>query len=135
MKSARIGRCRTRSTGGCSASFTVHAGADEIAHALSEAGAKVIGPAPTLSQALVMAEAQRIDAAVLDINLGGVLSWPVIDMLLARSVEVMLVSGYDSASVPARYAHLCRWAKPVQIRHLVRSLAREFACAGDPAAA
>lgn len=100
--------------------------ADELARALAHEGAEVLGPAPTLAQAMAAA-ADPIHAAVLDINLGGSLAWPVVDLLLARSVAVTLVSGYDAASVPARYAHLPRWAKPVAMRELARALARQFA--------
>ncbi len=83
----------------------------------------MLGPAPTLTQAIAAAQTEPLHTAVLDINLGGSLAWPVMDLLLARSVAVTLVSGYDAASVPARYAHLPRWAKPVGMRELARQFA------------
>lgn len=104
--------------------------ADELARVLAQEGAEVLGPAPTLAQALVAAQAEPIDAAVLDINLGGSLAWPVVDLLLARSVAVTLVTGYDGHSVPARYAHLPRWAKPVALHELARALTPQLAARG-----
>ena len=51
-------------------------------------------------------------------------------MLLARSVAVTLITGYDNASVPTRYAHLPRWAKPVAVREVTRALVGGIAGAG-----
>ncbi len=104
--------------------------ADELARALAGEGAEVVGPAPSVGQGIAVAQGQSIHAAVLDINLGGTLAWPLVDMLLARSVAVTLVTGYDGSSVPARYSHLPRWAKPVAMRDLTQALASEIATVG-----
>ena len=49
--------------------------ADEIARALDEMDATVIGPVPDVEGALAaLAGAPRVDAAVLDVNLGGAMA-------------------------------------------------------------
>ena len=99
--------------------------ADEVAHALEGEGAVVIGPAPTVAQLLALLEAEeRIDGAVLDVNLNGEMVWPAVPALLARGVPVLLATGYDAAVVPADYAHLPRCAKPVAMADLTRALTR-----------
>lgn len=100
--------------------------ADELARVLAGEGAEILGPAPTVDQAMAVASDQPIHAAVMDINLGGTLAWPLVDLLLARSVPVTLVTGYDGTSVPAQYGDLPRWAKPVALRELAEALARQF---------
>jgi PAS domain S-box-containing protein len=70
----------------------------EVAATLAEAGCEVVGPAASLDEALELAEAQagQLDAAVLDANLHGQSSRPVADILTARGVPVIYVTGYSS---------------------------------------
>ncbi len=57
---------------------------------LAQAGAAVVGPVPTVADALAAVEGGGIDAAVLDINLRGDLVYPVADALLARGRALRL---------------------------------------------
>lgn len=101
--------------------------ADAIAEVLAEAGAEVLGPAPTVAQALRLATAPgRLDAALLDVNLRREAIWPVVDALRARGVPVVLATGYRSDAIPQAYARLPRCEKPATGRELVRSLAHEL---------
>ncbi len=70
----------------------------ESADALAALGCQVVGPAGTLEQALRLAgaEAWRLDAAVLDVNLGGRASFPVADLLAGHGVPVIHVTGYGA---------------------------------------
>jgi DNA-binding response OmpR family regulator len=55
--------------------------------ALESAGSIVLGPAPSVDKAIKIIDSEpHIDAAVLDVNLGGVLAYPVADMLIARKI-------------------------------------------------
>ena len=67
----------------------------ELEESLRGLGCEVLGPVSTLEEALHLAAAPgRIDAAVLDINLGGRPSFPVADHLTRRGVPVVFTTGY-----------------------------------------
>ena len=65
---------------------------------LRDAGAEVLGPAPTVDHALQLIEAAAADgglgAAVLDINLDGQHVGPVADRLAALGVPFVFATGY-----------------------------------------
>src|SRR5690348_16116387 len=69
-----------------------------VEDALLDEGAQIVGPAATVSDALrLIDEAKvdgRIDAAVLDLNLGGETALPVADRLAALGVPFLIASGY-----------------------------------------
>ncbi len=90
---------------------------------LVDAGAQVVGPAPSCSQALALVNEAAIDAAVVDVNLGGEMAFPVIDALLARGVPVVLTTGYDASLLAARYPDVPRCEKPVEAPRLLSLLA------------
>ena len=60
-------------------------------------GCRVIGPAARLDQAIALAGHEPIDAAILDVNLGEDRSYPVADLLRARSIPFVFATGYASA--------------------------------------
>lgn len=96
--------------------------ADDIARTLERAGAEVVGPAPTLADALAHLDRGRIAAAVLDLNLRGEMAWPIVDTLAARGVPFVLATGYDQAAVPVAYRGIPLWEKPFNPENLVRAL-------------
>ena len=53
-----------------------------------------------------------IDIAIVDLNLDGEMSTPVIDQLLERNVYTILCTGYDANSIEARFLGLPRSQKP-----------------------
>ena len=87
---------------------------DEMAREFSSQGAEIIGPVARVQDALeLIAETDRIDAAVLDINLRGEMAFPVADALIARGVPFVFATGYDDATIPQPYAKIKRCEKPV----------------------
>ena len=105
--------------------------AQEIAGVLADAGAEVLGPAPRLAAATrLVALEDRIDGALLDVNLGNEAIWPVVDTLLARGVPLVLATGYDANAIPAAYASLPRCEKPASGQNLAANLARVLTSAG-----
>jgi len=70
----------------------------ETASALADLGCVVVGPAATLEEGLRLAgaERERLDAAVLDVNLAGRASFPVADLLAGAGVPVIHVTGYGT---------------------------------------
>ena len=102
--------------------------AEELYLGLQEAGARVLGPVPSVADAMgVLALHPRPDAAVLDVNLGGEFSWPIVDALLARRVPVLLASGYDDSVFPPQYRNLPLCEKPFSIATLSTRLIRHMA--------
>src|SRR3982751_5102860 len=97
--------------------------ATDLARALEDRGAHVIGPAGSIEDALtVLGAHQQIDGAVLDINLRGERVYPVAEALRARGVPFVFVTGYDSWVIPDAYASVPRLEKPVSARALARLL-------------
>ena len=91
--------------------------ADELDRAVEAAGAVVIGPVPSVEAALdLLVGEEAPDAAVLDVNLGGALAYPVADALLERGVPFVFTTGYDQSSLPERFAAMPRLQKPAETR-------------------
>lgn len=100
--------------------------ADTMERGLRKAGATVLGPVPSVAQALALLAAEPdIDAAVLDINLDGERVFPVADALAARGVPFLFTTGYDASDLPAAYAGVTRCGKPVDVAAVVRALAAD----------
>ena len=97
--------------------------ADDLAQAVAQLGAEVIGPVPTRKEALaLLAAAGKVDLAVLDISLEDEAVFPVADVLAEQGVPFLFATGYDHASIPARYQHVPRWEKPFDPQSLAQVL-------------
>ena len=97
--------------------------ADDLAQAIAQLGAEVLGPVPTRDEALdLLATAGPIDLAVLDINLEDKAVYPVADLLIAQGVPFLFATGYGEAAVPTRYQHVPRWEKPFSPETLAHAL-------------
>ena len=97
--------------------------ADELGQLLNLHRAVLIGPVPTLEIALAVVQMEeRIDGAVIDINLRGQSAFPVADALAARGVPFVFATGYSASAVPDRYEHIRIWEKPYRLEDLVRAL-------------
>lgn len=108
--------------------------ADETAVALRGAGCEVVGPMPTLEMALKAAVSEPLDAAVLDINLGGELIWPVALALEARGIPIVFATGYARTfPAPARFADAPWIEKPLLPQRLVAAVASLVGAGGDGA--
>jgi CheY-like chemotaxis protein len=76
--------------------FIIAAMAEDMLTAL---GATVIGPANTIAMAVRLAQTDRIDAAVLDVNMDGERIDPVAEVLGARNVPVVFATGYGARAL------------------------------------
>ncbi|MCQ8186005.1 response regulator [Parvularcula maris] len=95
-----------------------------VAMALEEgfekAGAEVVGPAATLAEATEYAEAEKIDAAVLDIDLAGLDVFPAADILRRRGVPFVFQTGHGQRrELAADYPEVKVCKKPVSPKALV----------------
>ena len=91
---------------------------------LADLGCAVIGPASSVNQALAMIDAEAVDAAVLDLNLNGQMSYPVADALAAHSVPFIISTGYDKDTLPDDYRACPVLQKPFQRSELSDALAK-----------
>lgn len=98
--------------------------ASELASTLFELGARVLGPVPTVEQALdvIREQGNELDAAVLDINLGSHTAYPVADVLREQGVPFVFATGYDGWSIPEAYSDVPRYCKPVDPAEVIRRL-------------
>ncbi|MHB2207564.1 response regulator [Methylobacterium sp. CM6257] len=103
--------------------------ADETSRALKAAGATVLGPVPSVEGAFDILEKNTPDAAVLDVNLAGEMSFPIADALAASNVPFVFVTGYDQGAIPTSYAAVLWLAKPVQMSDTLREIGRLFGAA------
>jgi CheY-like chemotaxis protein len=91
--------------------------------ALENAGSVVVGPVPSVEKAIKTIELDpHIDAAVVDVNLGGVLAYPVADMLIARKIPFVFTSGYEDNVLRNRYAQVKNCPKPYLFRAMEEAL-------------
>jgi two-component SAPR family response regulator len=89
-----------------------------LREALDELGFSVIGPFNRISEAMIALRNNRIDAAVLDVNLGGDLIYPLADVLVADRVPFVFITGYGAEEIEPRYAHVPVLQKPIEAEAL-----------------
>jgi CheY-like chemotaxis protein len=65
---------------------------------LADLGHEVVGPATRLEDGLALASTADFDMAVLDVNLNGVHSRPIADVLVRRGVPFVLATGYGAGA-------------------------------------
>src|SRR3954452_13708464 len=60
-------------------------------------GSEVVGPAARMDEAIRLARHAELDAAILDINVGGTVVFPVADVLRERGIPFIFATGYGAA--------------------------------------
>jgi PAS domain S-box-containing protein len=81
---------------------------------LSDLGYSVVGPFSRMSEAILALRSARVDAAVLDINLGGEVVYPLADVLAADQVPFIFVTGYGAEEIERRFAGVPVLQKPIE---------------------
>ncbi len=87
---------------------------------LVELGFCVVGPLDRPAEALACASDDALDAAILDVNLGGDLVYPVAELLARRDVPFVFVTGYDVENIDPRFADVPVLQKPIEREVLQR---------------
>lgn len=90
---------------------------------LEELGAVGVGPAATVEEGLALLDGGPVDAAMLDVNLGGTRSDALADVLRARGIPFLIASGYGDAVGGAEPV----LGKPYDLPRLQAALERLFA--------
>src|SRR5262245_39392190 len=86
--------------------------AEALQLSLEDAGYLALAPVASVRTALKSLKENSIDAALLDVNLGGELVFPVADALAARGVPFAFVSACRRADIPPEHRHRPLVAKP-----------------------
>lgn len=94
----------------------------ELELVLGDLGYDVVGRAGTLESGVLIAREAACDVAVVDIDLCGRESGPIADVLNAREVPFIFVTGYTNSSLPDRHAHRPLVAKPFSIEQVSAAL-------------
>ena len=81
---------------------------------MTDFGFSVVGPFGRVSEAIAAFKKGGIDAAILDINLGGELVYPLAEKLIEAKVPFIFVTGYGPESIDSRFAGVPVLQKPVE---------------------
>ncbi|HLY06763.1 MAG TPA: response regulator [Rhizomicrobium sp.] len=92
---------------------------------LDQLDCRVVGPCNTPFEALAFLKENAVDAAILDINLGGETVYPVADALSRLGIPFAFVTGYGGESVDNRFSQVKRLEKPIGFENL-RATVREL---------
>ena len=82
--------------------------------ALRDLDLDVVGPFGTVHEALAAIERERIDAGILDINLGGEMAYPIARLLQARNVPFVFMTGYGAETIAAPFPGVQIFQKPLE---------------------
>lgn len=93
---------------------------------LADAGCVVVGPFARVAEAVIAAQTETVDGALLDVNVAGEKVFPVAYALAKRGVPFLLVTGYGDAALPAEHPEWEAHAKPFKAEHLANCLARKM---------
>lgn len=96
---------------------------------LRELGASDVKHASSVAKALTLLEETLPYIAVLDINLGHELAYPVADNLRARSIPFIFASGYGKSGVVSEWSSYTVVQKPFDTQMLGEALYSELGVA------
>lgn len=89
--------------------------ADDVRRVLEEAGAIVIGPAPSVEAGMHLIDGFPIDGAVLDIRLDGEAVFPIAERLQELGIPFVFASAFIQGQIPERYAGYYLSEKPTDV--------------------
>ncbi len=104
----------------------------DLGSALRGAGCEVVGPVSRLDRALRHVDEGGLDAAVLDINLGGETVFALADVLALRDVPFVFLTGCDRGALPERLRDRPLSGKPYSSRSLLALLEQAVALRRQP---
>jgi len=93
----------------------------------TELGHEVVGPVARLDKALEIAQQQKLDVALLDVNLNGKEIYPVAEALAPREIPFVFITGYGKNVVRAPYRDRPTLQKPLRrddLRELFAAICR-----------
>jgi DNA-binding response OmpR family regulator len=100
--------------------------AEDYVSVLRDAGHAIVGPCRSVKAAIAAMRRERIDAALLDMDLGGEKSFPVADRLKEIDVPFTFLSGHDTLELPLSPRDQIVLSKPVQRATLLAAVTRMY---------
>lgn len=97
-------------------------------------GYRTTEPIGRLADAILAANNERFDAAILDMNLNGEIVYPLADLLTQQRVPFVFVTGYAARGVDPRFGAIPVLQKPVMEAELARTLRTVLAAGAKPLA-
>ncbi len=94
-----------------------------IEDVLSDLGCTTVGPFGSVAQAMSAVDSESLDLAVLDVNLGGEMVYPVAESLERRRIPFLFVSGYGEDALLDGHPGWKVCAKPFHGKDLARMAA------------
>jgi CheY-like chemotaxis protein len=95
----------------------------QLKTALEGEGVTVLGPVASEADARAAIErAEKVDGVVLDLNLGGRITYGLADYLLAKDIPFLFATGYDESAIAMRYRHVPYTQKPVSAAFVASAL-------------
>jgi CheY-like chemotaxis protein len=70
---------------------------------LEDMGCTPVGPASTVDEGLKLASEERLDAALLDVNVAGTPVFAVAEALEARGIPLVFSTGYGEGGLPEHW--------------------------------
>jgi DNA-binding response OmpR family regulator len=105
----------------------------DVERMLLQEGCTVVGPIGTVARALSAIPGGKIDAAILDVNLGRETVFPVAELLAESKTPFVLVSGHSPESLPETLRDYPVIGKPYQRNELINGLLRALSRTSDGA--
>jgi CheY-like chemotaxis protein len=82
-----------------------------------------VGPVAKFDDALVLAHKAEFAVAVLDLNLNGVLSYPIAEVIRERGIPVIFATGYGADGVLDRFGDCLTLQKPFSQQDFAEAVA------------
>ena len=98
----------------------------ELAWIVEDAGYSVVGPERSVAETRQVLASKAVDLALLDVNLGGELVFPVSKMLDTLGIPFVFITS-NSPWVPAEYRHRPLMTKPLRPEALLALIPRVLA--------
>lgn len=89
---------------------------------LLDLGAETVKTASRLEEGKRVAEEADVDLAVLDVNLGGQMSYPIAEVLQARGIPFLFSTGYGTQGHAIRWKGVPTLQKPYAAQDLARAV-------------
>jgi CheY-like chemotaxis protein len=96
-----------------------------------DCGGELVGPVARFDDALALAHKAEFGVAVLDLNLNGILSYPIAEVIRERGIPVIFATGYGADGLLDRFRDCPTLQKPFSQQDFAEAVAA--ACREDAA--
>lgn len=92
---------------------------------VEKAGARVVGPVPSVAEALAVIDAEHVSLVLVDMNLKDCFADPLVDVLIERGIAYAIITAYEALPSNADREALARMSKPLDHDRITEFI-REF---------